>query len=143
MRRRPKTPLAAWIRENRRRLGLTSGQVAARLGVADVTVRSWEAGRGVSEENLDALEHLYDREAPGGEPASPDQAEIAAAIDRQTAALAAVLTKLGELVEAARQQAHEERDAILDAVADVRAALPAPGTGAAPEHRARTSSGRR
>ncbi len=36
---------AAWVRELRRRLGLTQGELGKRVGVAQATVSAWERGR--------------------------------------------------------------------------------------------------
>jgi len=41
----PDASFAAWVRELRRRLGLTQGMLGARVGVAQGTVSAWERGR--------------------------------------------------------------------------------------------------
>lgn len=92
---RPRTPLAAWIREQRQAREWKSEEVARRLGVAESTVRSWESGRTISDDNLDALERLFGQEAPGHEASAPDVGALAVAIEAQTAAIT-------DLVEALR-----------------------------------------
>ncbi len=90
--RAPKKPLSAWIVTNREAQptddgkGWTSGDLARRLGVSDSTVRGWEAGRSVSEGNLELMERLFGVTAPGHDEAG-DQALVAAAINRQTEAV--------------------------------------------------------
>lgn len=113
-RRKPKSALSLWIVEQREAQptedgkGWTSGQLADKLGVSDSTVRGWEAGRSVSSDNLAQLERLFGVEAPGRDEPNDGQALVAAAIrdqtDRmeaaiqaQTAMLAAVLSRLGGL----------------------------------------------
>jgi transcriptional regulator with XRE-family HTH domain len=82
--RKPKTPTAAWIVENRRRLGWKSEELAQRLDVSDSTVRGWESGRSVSADNLDRLEREFGRTAPGRD--EPD-GDLATAIRELTAYL--------------------------------------------------------
>ena len=100
--RKPKTPLAAWIIEHRKAQdpvategqGWKTGELARRLGVGDSTVRGWESGRNVGEENLDALERLFRLQAPGRDAATPDQAALIAAVNRQAAATEALVAVL-------------------------------------------------
>lgn len=79
--RKPKPPVSAWIVEQRNRLGWKSEELARRLGVADPTVRGWEAGRSPGGSNLVALERLFGVEAPGrGQTATGDLGDVAAAL---------------------------------------------------------------
>jgi transcriptional regulator with XRE-family HTH domain len=41
----PDGSFGAWVRELRRRLGLTQGTMGARVGVAQGTVSAWERGK--------------------------------------------------------------------------------------------------
>jgi transcriptional regulator with XRE-family HTH domain len=146
-------PLGLWLYESREeKLGLTREQVAAAIGVNAATVTRAERPKGVAPDTRASIARFYQREAANrgielGEPPLPaeaapaEQSALAAAIDRQTAMLEAVLTRLGDLLAEARRQGAEEREAILDAVADVRAALPAEGTEVGSEPRSRTLSG--
>src|SRR5450756_1782215 len=61
---------AAYVRELRTRLGLSQGQLAARLGVSNVTVSRWENGRsGISAAGRRRLEQLEHAGAAGDSPA--------------------------------------------------------------------------
>lgn len=84
--RKPKAPLAAWIVEQRKAREWKSEELAARLGVSDSTVRSWESGRAVSADNLAQMERLFGLAAPDGD-RYVGQDALVAAIDRQTAAI--------------------------------------------------------
>ena len=86
--RKPKSPVAAWIVEQRKARGWKSEELAQRLDVAESTVRSWESGRGVSPDNIDRLERLFGVEAPGDGQAYGG--DVAAAIRDQTARMEAV-----------------------------------------------------
>lgn len=81
--RKPKTPVAAWIVEQRKALGWKSEELAARLGVSESAVRGWESNRPVSSDNLAALERLYGVVAPGQDESS--EGDVAAAIREQAA----------------------------------------------------------
>lgn len=83
--RKPKAPLSAWIVEQRKRLGWKSEELAARLDVAESTVRGWESGRSVSADSLARMERAFGVQAPGtNEPGAGDPAGLMAAM---TAAL--------------------------------------------------------
>ena len=41
----PEEPFAGWVRELRRRLGLTQGELGKRVGVGQGTVSGWERGK--------------------------------------------------------------------------------------------------
>jgi hypothetical protein len=142
-----KPALARWIVTERKRLGLKPKDVADRLhamglDVSEATVKVWEsnADRRPAPYNVEGLERIFGSSAPTRVDTA-DRDVLAAAIDRQTAMLEAVLTRLGDLLAEARRQGAEEREAILDAVADVRAALPAEGIEGGAEPRSRTLSG--
>lgn len=91
MARRPKAPLAAWIVEQRKAKALKPADLAARLGVAETTIRGWETGRGVSAENVASLERLFGVAAPD----APPPADMAA--------LVAAMTNLVDELRADRQ----------------------------------------
>lgn len=118
---KPKPPMAAWIQGERKRLGLSTQELADRLAligvkVGEQTISVWEsnAGRNPSPENIDALERLYASQAPLERPQSGDA--TAAAIDRQTLVLS-------ELVDELRKgrEAHEARLRALEAAVALQA----------------------
>jgi transcriptional regulator with XRE-family HTH domain len=81
--RKPKSPLAAWIVDQRKRLGWKSEELAARLDVAESTVRGWESGRSVSAESITRLERAFGVEAPGSHDSTGG--DVAGAIREQAA----------------------------------------------------------
>lgn len=97
--RTPKKPLSAWIVTNREAQptedgkGWTSGELARRLGVSDSTVRGWEAGRSVSEGNLELMERLFGVTAPGHE----EPSDLAAMLQAQNAYLSRITVALEKL----------------------------------------------
>lgn len=99
-RRTPKAPLPLWIVENREAQpsedgkGWTSGELAARLGVADSTVRGWETGRSVSEDNIRAMERLFGTQAPGHDEPSSGDPQLVAALLEQAAAIRDLVEEL-------------------------------------------------
>jgi len=80
--------------DNADRLGMKPTEVAQRLGVAETTVRGWEAGRSIAPDNVAALEALF------GTPA-PDQATAVAGEND-------LLTAIRELVEELRLSRQEQ-----------------------------------
>lgn len=100
-----KPPMAAWIVRERKRLGLKPRDLVDRLAaqglvVTEATVKVWEANgdRRPAPENIDGLERIFESQAPVGDEATSDIAELlranTRAIDRQTDMLAAVLLTL-------------------------------------------------
>lgn len=76
--RKPKNALAAWLVEQRRQRRWRVEDVAERVDVVASTVRAWESGRGISDDNLDALERLFGVESPAHvEQPSADSALVA------------------------------------------------------------------
>jgi transcriptional regulator with XRE-family HTH domain len=146
-------PLGLWLYESREeRLRLTREQVAAAIGVNAATVTRAERPKGVAPDTRALIARFYQREAAKrgielgepplpGEAAPAEQAAVAAAIDRQTEMLERVFTQLADLIAESRRQGTEEREAILLAVADVRANLQPRGTGAGTGRRNRVASG--
>src|SRR3954452_18382300 len=84
--RKPKSPVSAWIVEQRKRHdpAWKSEELARRLGVAESTVRGWESGRTVSGDNLAALERLFGVESPGARADQAADGDVARAIRDQT-----------------------------------------------------------
>jgi transcriptional regulator with XRE-family HTH domain len=120
--RNPKTPLGAWIVEQRKARDWKSEELARQLGVADSTVRSWESGRAISADNLARLERLLGVQAPvseGGGDAATLLAAFRDALLEQTRALAEVRLELRE----ARRTAEEERGVIAEILARLEARL--------------------
>ena len=80
--------------DNADRLGMKPTEVAQRLGVAETTVRGWEAGRSIAPDNVAALEALF------GVPAPDQPAAVAGE--------GALLTAIRELVEELRLSRQEQ-----------------------------------
>jgi transcriptional regulator with XRE-family HTH domain len=81
--RNPKTPLGAWIVEQRKARDWKSEELARQLGVADSTVRSWEARRTAEEERgviAEILARLEARLELGTEPASNGAGDAGSAL---------------------------------------------------------------
>lgn len=106
-RRTDKPPFSAWLSAERRRHGLKVDEVARRLRelgfpAEESTYRTWEAGRRPAQETVVALERMFGTAAPGEDAAA--QGDVAAAIDRQTAVITALVDEL--------RAAREDRDRI-------------------------------
>ena len=102
---RPKPAMAAWIQGERKRLGLSTKQLAERLALIGVTVGEqtisvWEsyAGRNPSADNLDALERIYGSQAPSEQ--AGGESDLAAAIREQTAALMGAIAARDSVIQA-------------------------------------------
>jgi transcriptional regulator with XRE-family HTH domain len=111
--RNPKTPLGAWIVEQRKARDWKSEELARQLGVADSTVRSWESGRAISADNLARLERLLGVQAPISEVGGDTVALVADlrhALMEQARALADIRLELRE----AHRTAQEERGVIAE-----------------------------
>lgn len=98
--------MAAWIQSERKRLGLSTKQLADRLAligvkVGEQTISVWEsyAGRNPSPDNIDALERIYGTQSPDTKKDGDDSA-VAAAIREQTLMLERLLTPLLEELRA-------------------------------------------
>lgn len=96
-RRRDKAPFSAWLVAERTKRAWKAGEVARRLRelgyqAEESTYRTWEAGRRPSSETVIALERLFESAAPGDGAAA--QTDVAAAIDRQTEAITALVDEL-------------------------------------------------
>lgn len=94
---RTKPALSQWIADNRKRMGWKAETLAERLReagyeAADTTVRTWEAGRSPRPETIAAMERLFDSSAPADEVGVGG--EIAAALDRQSSAIEALVEEL-------------------------------------------------
>lgn len=59
-----KTPLQLWIADNRKRLGLTPGDLAALTGVTQDTARGWESRGKPAVDALAVLERRFGQPAP-------------------------------------------------------------------------------
>lgn len=64
-----KPPVSAWLIRERKRAGMKPAEVAARLTalglpVQEGTVRTWEAGRSPSPENVEGLERIFESRSP-------------------------------------------------------------------------------
>lgn len=107
-----KPPIAAWIVRSRKARGwkprdIVTALAAQGITVTEDTVKVWEsnANRRPAPETLDALERIFGSPAPTRDaPASPDQAELVAAIRDQTAAI----TKLAAAMEAENRERRRE-----------------------------------
>lgn len=86
---RPKSPIKAWIVEQRKAHGWKSDELAQRLDVSESTVRGWEAASGgqPKAENIDALERVFGVTFSGRDEPPGDQAAIVAAVREQTEAI--------------------------------------------------------
>jgi len=114
MARRAKPPMAAWIVERRKAADLKPADIAQRLGVSEPTVRGWETGRGVSADNVAALERLFGVAAPD-QPEPADMSALVAALDRQATAINELVARLDGLSSQAI------RDGIREALAEAGA----------------------
>lgn len=103
-----KPPVSAWLIRERKRVGMKPGEVAARLTamglpVQEGTVRTWEAGRSPSPDNIEGLERIFETQAPGS--VAPDT----------NADLAAAIRELVEELRLSRAQQTEDLVAVLPA----------------------------
>ena len=91
MARKPKPPLAEWLVSRRKAKGLTTADVARVVDRSEATIRGWEAGRPprADDPSIVVLERYYGAEAPSD--TAPD--DLVAAINRQAAALEALVAK--------------------------------------------------
>lgn len=83
---RLKPPVSAWIVSERKRLGIKTDELARRVNAAgghctEGTVRTWEAGRKPSPDNIEALERVFGSRAPDQPPEG--ETALAAAIFAQ------------------------------------------------------------
>lgn len=117
MAHRQKPATAAWIAHERKRLGLSTAELRARLAVIGVdvseqTIRVWEGynNRPPGADRLDALERIFGSQAPEKAPAPEGEgwALMAAAIDRQTD----VMRELVSLLRGQQQGAQEVRERV-------------------------------
>lgn len=127
---RAKPPVPAWIIRERKRLDIKPRDIAERLTamglpVTEGTVRTWEAGRSPHPDNVEGLERIFGSAAPGNEDAPADQTAVVAAIDRQTAALSALVDELQRWRTEDRVRL-DQVEAMLDQV--VAGSLGAPST---------------
>jgi transcriptional regulator with XRE-family HTH domain len=83
-----KTPTQLWIADNRKRLGLSSLDLATLTGVSEDTARGWESRGRPSEDALVILERRFGVPRPDDDGQSVGvNADLVAAMDRQTAAI--------------------------------------------------------
>lgn len=97
-----KSLVSLWIAAERKRLNWKAEELGRRLReagyeVADTTIRTWEAGRRPSAENIAGLERLFGVQAPAEPETGTDQAAVVAAIDRQTDVLAQLVSAVSRL----------------------------------------------
>lgn len=109
----PKPAVSAWIASERKRLGWKSEELARRMRaagyeVADTTVRTWEAGRRPSQENLEALERLFSSRVPAEPQPTGDISALVAALTAQTEAINGLVRELA----AARQETADLRERV-------------------------------
>lgn len=119
--RKPKSPVSAWIVEQRTRQEWKSEELARRLSVSDSTVRGWEAGRSVSDPNLRAMERLFGVQAPGTK--ETGQADVVGLVDMLTRALqlqAEALTEIRLVLTGAVESADQQRDETAALLGDLR-----------------------
>ena len=116
MAKRQKPPIAAWIQRERKRLGLSTKDLSDRLAiigakVGEQTISVWEsyADRRPSADNLDALERLFDSQAP----------ERAATADD----LAASIRELAEAIRQERAERIEWERGLLESLQALALAL--------------------
>lgn len=100
-----KPPFAAWlVRERNARKWKPRDVVAALaaqgIEVTDGTVKVWEsnAGRKPAPLTIDALERIFDSRAPESVAPSAGQADLVAALDRQSAAIESLVSRLDLLL---------------------------------------------
>lgn len=87
-----KTALQLWIADERKARGETPGDLARLTSVTEDTARGWESRGAPSADALAILERHFGKAAPRAEGASTG--DVAAAIDRQTAVLSALVDEL-------------------------------------------------
>lgn len=127
-----KHPLALWIIDERKRLGLKPADVAQAVDVSEGTVRAWETARAgdtkrlPSPENVESLERLFGTPAPGRDLAGTVLDQLLQLVKTQAAEISALRRELAE----DRQDASSERAALADILADLRAELLAQRPGA-------------
>jgi transcriptional regulator with XRE-family HTH domain len=111
-----KTPTQLWIADNRKRLGLTPGDLARLTGVTEDTARGWESRGKPSQDAMDVLVRTFgvpapdDMAGPGSDATLPglaaliaSQAELTAAIRELAEALRGSVPELDPLVQEARE----------------------------------------
>jgi transcriptional regulator with XRE-family HTH domain len=112
-----KTPTQLWIADNRKRLGLTPGDLARLTGVTEDTARGWESRGKPSQDAMDVLVRTFgvpapdDMAGPGSDATLPglaaliaSQAELTAAIRELAEALRGSVPELDPLVQEARAE---------------------------------------
>jgi transcriptional regulator with XRE-family HTH domain len=104
-----KTPVQLWIADNRKRLGLSSADLANLTGVSEDTARGWESRGAPAEDRLVLLEHRFGSPAPRHEASAGDQTALVEAI--------------GDLVEEVRAEREERQRWQRAYVETLRAAL--------------------
>lgn len=117
-----KTPVQLWVADNRKRLGLTSDDLAKWTGVTTDTARGWESRGRPSQDALDELVRKFGVPAPDDMAGPPGDGGLAALIERQTVAMEKQAEALSALVALA-QKADEDRDARLTELEAVVQAL--------------------
>lgn len=106
-----KPPMAAWIITERKRLGLKPQGLADRLAainrfVTEATVKVWEANgnRRPDPYNIEGLEQIFGKSAPGREVAADQSTQIAALVKMNTDLMSAIGLLVGRIDKLTTEQ---------------------------------------